>query len=59
MKIAGSVTQTELLQELTHDCRYDKMARPPGQNYSSDPIKVYTRVYIYILRSNMAKTLVM
>lgn len=57
LKTGGSVTQTELLQELTHDCRYDKMARPPGQVNATDPIKVYTRVYIYILKSNMAKTL--
>lgn len=52
------MTQTELLQELTNNCRYDKMTRPPGEINSTDPINVYTRAYIYTIRSNMAKTLV-
>lgn len=54
----NSMTQTELLQELTNDCRYDKMARPLGEDNVTDPIKVYTRAYIYTIKSNMAKTLV-
>lgn len=52
------MTQTELLQELTNNCRYDKMTRPPGEINSTDPINVYARAYIYTIRSNMAKTLV-
>lgn len=55
----SSLTQTELLQELTNECRYDKMVRPPGENNASDPIVVASRAYIYAIQSNMAKTLVM
>ncbi|XP_006563760.1 glycine receptor subunit alpha-2 isoform X3 [Apis mellifera] len=54
----SSMTQTELLQELTNDCRYDKMTRPPGEINSINPINVYTKAYIYTIKSNMAKTLV-
>ncbi|CAK9822021.1 pH-sensitive chloride channel 2 [Anthophora retusa] len=54
---SSSMTQTELLQELTNDCRYDKMIRPPGEINSTNPIAVYTRAYIYTIKSNMAKTL--
>ncbi|XP_012169554.1 pH-sensitive chloride channel 2-like isoform X1 [Bombus affinis] len=54
---SSSMTQTELLQELTNNCRYDKMTRPPGEINSTDPINVYARAYIYTIRSNMAKTL--
>ncbi|XP_066588921.1 pH-sensitive chloride channel 2 [Prorops nasuta] len=54
---SGTLTQTELLQELTNDCRYDKMARPPGEINVTDPIKVYTRTYIYTIKSNVEKTL--
>lgn len=52
------MTQTELLQELANECRYDKMVRPPGVMNVTDPIKVYTRAFIYTIKSNMAKTLV-
>lgn len=55
---SSSMTQTELLQELTNDCRYDKMARPSGEINTTDPVKVYTRAYIYTIKSNMVKTLV-
>lgn len=55
---SSSMTQTELLQELTNDCRYDKMTRPPGEINSINPINVYTKAYIYTIKSNMAKTLV-
>ncbi|KAF3426746.1 hypothetical protein E2986_00909 [Frieseomelitta varia] len=57
LNINNSMTQTELLQELTNNCRYDKMIRPPGETNSTDPIHVYTRAYIYTIKSNMAKTL--
>lgn len=53
-----SMTQTELLQVLTDDCRYDKMMRPPGEVNTTDPINVYTSAYIYTIKSNMVKTLV-
>ncbi|XP_076764753.1 LOW QUALITY PROTEIN: pH-sensitive chloride channel 2-like [Xylocopa sonorina] len=53
----GTITQTELLQELTNDCRYDKLTRPPGELNSTDPINIYTSAYIYTIKSNMAKTL--
>ncbi|XP_015428712.1 PREDICTED: glycine receptor subunit alpha-2-like [Dufourea novaeangliae] len=52
-----SMTQKELLQELTNECRYDKMDRPSGEANATDPIKVYIRAYIYTINSNMAKTL--
>ncbi|XP_076246745.1 pH-sensitive chloride channel 2 isoform X2 [Calliopsis andreniformis] len=52
-----SITQTELLQELTNTCRYDKMLRPRGENNTIDPTKVYTKAYIYTIKSNMVKTL--
>ncbi|XP_046428717.1 pH-sensitive chloride channel 2 isoform X1 [Neodiprion pinetum] len=54
---ASSFTQTELLIELTNDCRYDKMVRPPGEKNDTDPIIVASRAYIYTIQSNMAKTL--
>jgi len=52
------MTQTELLQELANECRYDKMVRPPGVINETDPIRIYTRGFIYTIKSNMAKTLV-
>ncbi|XP_039306906.1 pH-sensitive chloride channel 2 isoform X3 [Solenopsis invicta] len=52
-----SMTQTELLQELANECRYDKMVRPPGVINETDPIRIYTRAFIYTIKSNMAKTL--
>ncbi|XP_061942122.1 pH-sensitive chloride channel 2 isoform X3 [Apis cerana] len=55
---SSSMAQTELLQELTNDCRYNKMTRPPGEINSTNPINVYTKAYIYTIKSNMAKTLV-
>ncbi|XP_008209307.1 cys-loop ligand-gated ion channel subunit isoform X1 [Nasonia vitripennis] len=51
------MTQTELLQELTNECRYDKMVRPPGELNDREPVKVWARAYIYTIKSNMAKTL--
>ncbi|XP_036144246.1 pH-sensitive chloride channel 2 isoform X1 [Monomorium pharaonis] len=52
-----SMTQTELLQELANECRYDKMVRPPGVINETNPIRIYTRAFIYTIKSNMAKTL--
>ncbi|EZA55080.1 Transducin beta-like protein [Ooceraea biroi] len=54
---SSSMTQTELLQELANECRYDKMVRPPGVINATDPIRIYTRAFIYTIKSNMAKTL--
>ncbi|XP_072748002.1 pH-sensitive chloride channel 2 isoform X1 [Anoplolepis gracilipes] len=54
---SSSMTQTELLQELANECRYDKMVRPPGVINATDPIRVYTKAFIYTIKSNMAKTL--
>ncbi|XP_014206145.1 glycine receptor subunit alpha-2-like isoform X1 [Copidosoma floridanum] len=51
------MTQMELLQGLTSECRYDKMVRPPGLADQRDPVKVWSRAYIYTIKSNMAKTL--
>ncbi|XP_018044225.1 PREDICTED: glycine receptor subunit alpha-3-like [Atta colombica] len=53
----SSMTQTELLQELTNECRYDKIVRPPGVINETDPIRIYTKAFIYTITSNMAKTL--
>lgn len=58
VNIANTLTQKELLHELTNDCRYDKMVRPPGEINASDPIHVVCRANIYTIKSNMAKTLV-
>ena len=58
MNVSVVITQMELLQELTNECRYDKMDRPPGEFAVDDPVKVWARAYIYTIRSNMAKTLV-
>ncbi|XP_024940831.1 glycine receptor subunit alphaZ1 isoform X3 [Cephus cinctus] len=57
MSVSSTMTQTELLQELTNECRYDKMVRPPGEVNASDPVKVLSRAYIYTIKSNMARTL--
>lgn len=57
LNITPTITQTDLLQELTKDCRYDKMQRPPGEISPNDPVKVSCRAYIYTIKSNMAKTL--
>ncbi|KAK0077460.1 hypothetical protein PV326_010037, partial [Microctonus aethiopoides] len=57
VNIANTLTQKELLHELTNDCRYDKMVRPPGEINASDPIHVVCRANIYTIKSNMAKTL--
>nr|XP_012220553.1 PREDICTED: kinesin-like protein KIF19 [Linepithema humile] len=54
---SSSMTQTELLQELANECRYDKMVRPPGVENAIDPIRIYTKAFIYTIKSNMAKTL--
>lgn len=55
---AGALTQTELLIELTNECRYDKMVRPPGEKNDTEPILVAARAYVYTIQSNTAKTLV-
>ncbi|KAL6422586.1 hypothetical protein ACFW04_010671 [Cataglyphis niger] len=54
---SSSMTQTELLQELANECRYDKMVRPPGVINATDPIRIYTKAFVYTIKSNMAKTL--
>lgn len=58
LNVTPTITQTDLLQELTKDCRYDKLQRPPGEISRNDPVKVSCRAYIYTIKSNMAKTLV-
>ncbi|XP_011503743.1 PREDICTED: glycine receptor subunit alpha-2-like [Ceratosolen solmsi marchali] len=55
--IVGPLTQLELLQELTKECRYDKMVRPMGELSERNPVRVWSRAYIYTIKSNMAKTL--
>ncbi|XP_012283682.1 glycine receptor subunit alpha-2 [Orussus abietinus] len=57
INVYRTTTQTELLQELTSDCRYDKMVRPPGALNASDPVQVLSAAYIYTIKSNMVKTL--
>ncbi|KOX68996.1 Transducin beta-like protein 3 [Melipona quadrifasciata] len=39
------------------NCQVAQMIRPPGESNSTDPIHVYTKAYIYTIKSNMAKTL--
>ncbi|EDX10856.1 pH-sensitive chloride channel 2 [Drosophila simulans] len=53
MADAGSLQQTQLIQRLTHVCRYDRLERP--FEYDSDgkrlPIVVKTRIYVYFLQN--------
>ncbi|XP_001357942.3 glycine receptor subunit alpha-4 isoform X1 [Drosophila pseudoobscura] len=50
---ADSLTQTELIARLTDSCRYDRLEPPTTLSDSgdSDPVDVYARFYIYVLKN--------
>ncbi|KAH8411216.1 hypothetical protein KR215_000534, partial [Drosophila sulfurigaster] len=48
-----SLSQTQLLDRLTHGCRYDRLERPLTytQDGSRLPVDVYMRAYIYFMQN--------
>ncbi|XP_062706760.1 pH-sensitive chloride channel 2-like isoform X1 [Aedes albopictus] len=50
---AHKLSQTQLLQRLTHGCRYDRLERPVAyaENGTKLPVQVYARAYIYFLQN--------
>ncbi|XP_002068958.2 pH-sensitive chloride channel 2 [Drosophila willistoni] len=51
---AASLQQTQLIQRLTHVCRYDRLERPIEYNnvtLERLPIVVKTRIYVYFLQN--------
>lgn len=50
---ADKMSQTQLIQSLTHVCRYDRLERPltPTENNERQPVNVYVRIYVYFLQN--------
>lgn len=50
---ADSLSQTQLLERLTHGCRYDRLERPITYTESHNrlPVDVYVRWYIYFMQN--------
>lgn len=50
---ADSLSQTQLLERLTHGCRYDRLERPVTYSESGGrlPLDVYVRCYVYFIQS--------
>ncbi|XP_020803960.1 glycine receptor subunit alpha-4 [Drosophila serrata] len=48
-----SLSQTQLLDKLTHGCRYDRLERPVTFSESGQrlPVDVYMRAYIYFMQN--------
>jgi len=48
-----SMSQTQLLDRLTHGCRYDRLERPITYSESGQrlPVDVYMRAYIYFMQN--------
>lgn len=48
-----SLSQTQLLDRLTHGCRYDRLERPLTYTETGDrqPVDVYMRAYIYFMQN--------
>ncbi|KAH8245257.1 hypothetical protein KR032_007596 [Drosophila birchii] len=48
-----SLSQTQLLDKLTHGCRYDRLERPVTYSESGQrlPVDVYMRAYIYFMQN--------
>ncbi|KAH8368101.1 hypothetical protein KR084_006949, partial [Drosophila pseudotakahashii] len=48
-----SLSQTQLLDRLTHGCRYDRLERPITYSESGQrlPVDVYMRAYIYFMQN--------
>lgn len=47
-------TQSEFIQRLTHNCRYDRLSRPTN----IIPLNVFTQLYIYHLEAAAGHDLV-
>uniref|UniRef100_A0A0A1XSF6 pH-sensitive chloride channel 2 n=1 Tax=Zeugodacus cucurbitae TaxID=28588 RepID=A0A0A1XSF6_ZEUCU len=51
---ADELSQTQLIERLTHGCRYDRLERPVSYTESNGarlPIDVYVRAYIYFMQN--------
>lgn len=50
---ASSLQQTQLIQRLTHVCRYDRLERPIDYSETGErlPVKVKARIYIYYMQN--------
>ncbi|XP_013103137.2 pH-sensitive chloride channel 2 isoform X1 [Stomoxys calcitrans] len=50
---ADSLSQTQLLERLTHGCRYDRLERPVtfSESGSRLPVDVYVRWYVYFMQN--------
>lgn len=51
---ADNLSQTQLIERLTHGCRYDRLERPVSYteiNGARLPIDVYVRAYIYFMQN--------
>ncbi|XP_023303199.2 pH-sensitive chloride channel 2 [Lucilia cuprina] len=50
---ADSLSQTQLLERLTHGCRYDRLERPITYTESGSrlPVDVYVRWYVYFMQN--------
>ncbi|XP_037936101.1 pH-sensitive chloride channel 2 [Teleopsis dalmanni] len=49
---ADTLSQTQLIERLTHGCRYDRLERPISYvDMTRLPVKVYVRAYIYFLQN--------
>ncbi|XP_067637225.1 pH-sensitive chloride channel 2 [Eurosta solidaginis] len=51
---ADNLSQTQLIERLTHGCRYDRLERPITYTESGgerQPIDVYVRAYIYFMQN--------
>ncbi|XP_023035345.1 pH-sensitive chloride channel 2 [Drosophila willistoni] len=50
---ADSLSQTQLINRLTHGCRYDRLERPITYSVTGQrlPVDVYMRAYIYFMQN--------
>ncbi|XP_005177403.1 pH-sensitive chloride channel 2 [Musca domestica] len=50
---ADNLSQTQLLERLTHGCRYDRLERPITYSESGNrlPVDVYVRWYVYFMQN--------
>ena len=50
---ADNLSQTQLLERLTHGCRYDRLERPITYSESGQrlPVDVYVRAYVYFMQN--------
>lgn len=57
---ADSLSQTQLIERLTHTCRYDKLERPKliTNHGKKAPVEVFVRNYLYFMQNLEAHDLV-